>query len=81
MAASERDISLARRLDQLAARLAAAEDALTALRAEYAELVAAQAAANDDENDPHPEGEWLGHELVERAIEMLRPTADAEQQD
>lgn len=72
---TERDIQFALRLDRLAASIAATEAALRDLRAEYDELLAIHRAHLDDDQTPQPEREWLGHELVERATELLRASA------
>lgn len=68
---TERDIQFSLRLDRLAASIEAAEAALRELRAEYDDLLAAQQEALDTGTAPRPHGEWLGHALVERAIELL----------
>jgi hypothetical protein len=73
VAVTERDIQFSLRLDQLAARIDAAEAALRALREEYAELLAARFSEVDDDNEPQSDGEWLGHALVEQATQLLRP--------
>ena len=70
--ASERDIGIWLRLDELASRICAAESLLRELREDYDRLLAEQRAALDMDGDPHPDGEWLGHDVVERAIAALR---------
>lgn len=69
---TERDIQFSLRLDRLSASIEAVEELLRELRAEYDDLLAAQHAQLDDATEPRPEREWLGHGLVERAIELLR---------
>jgi hypothetical protein len=69
---TERDIRFSLRLDRLSASIEAVEAVLRELRAEYDELLAAQQAHLDNDTEPRPEREWLGHALVERAIELLR---------
>jgi hypothetical protein len=76
--ATQRDIGFSLRLDSLAARIEAAEALVCELRAEQdalqAErdaLVAQQAAMVDADGEPHENGEWLGHDLVRRATELL----------
>lgn len=71
---TERDIQFSLRMDRLAASIASVETALRSLRAEYEDLVAVQRAQLDDDSQPHPDREWLGHRLVERASELLRAT-------
>jgi hypothetical protein len=71
---TERDIQFSLRLDRLAASIAAAEAALTELRAEYDHLLATHRAHIDNDTEPHTDREWLGHVLVERATELLRNT-------
>ena len=71
---TERDIQFSLRLDRLSASIEAVEDVLRELRAEYDDLIAIQHAQLDDDTEPHPDREWLGHGLVERAIELLRST-------
>lgn len=68
----ERDIQFSLKLDQLAASIAAAEAALHDLRTQYDELLALHRSHVDDEHPARPEREWLGHELVEKATELLR---------
>jgi hypothetical protein len=68
---TERDIQFSLRLDRLAASIEAAEAALRELRAEYDDLVAAQHESLDDTGVPRSQGEWLGHSLVERAMQLL----------
>jgi len=69
---TEREIQFSLRLDRLAASIEALDDLLRELRAEYDELLALQHAHLDDDTEPRPDREWLGHGLVERAIELLR---------
>ena len=69
---TERDIQFSLRLDRLAASIEAVEALLRELRAEYDDLLAIQHSNLDDDTEPRPEREWLGHSLVERAIELLR---------
>ena len=69
---TERDIQFSLRLDRLAGSIEAVEGLLRELRLEYDELLALQRAHLDDDTVPRPEREWLGHALVERAIELLR---------
>jgi hypothetical protein len=69
---TERDIQFSLRLDRLAGSIEAVEALLRELRLEYDELLALQRAHLDDDTIPQPEREWLGHALVERAIELLR---------
>ena len=69
---TERDIQFSLRLDRLSASIEAVEDLLRELRTEYDELLALQRAHLDDDTIPRPEREWMGHALVERAIELLR---------
>lgn len=69
---TERDIQFSLRLDRLSASIEAVEDLLRELRTEYDELLALQRAHLDDDTVPQPEREWMGHALVERAIELLR---------
>jgi hypothetical protein len=69
---TEREIQFSLRLDRLAASIEALDDLLRELRAEYDELLAIQHANLDDDTEPRPDREWLGHGLVERAIELLR---------
>lgn len=69
---TERDIQFSLRLDRLAASIETAEAALRELRAEYDELLAVQRAHLDDETEPRVDREWLGHGLIERAIDLLR---------
>ena len=69
---TEREIQFSLRLDRLAASIEALDDLLSELRAEYDELLALQHANLDDDTEPRPDREWLGHGLVERAIELLR---------
>ena len=69
---TERDIQFSLRLDRLSASIEAVEDLLRELRTEYDELIALQRAHLDDDTIPRPEREWMGHALVERAIELLR---------
>jgi hypothetical protein len=71
---TERDIQFSLRLDRLAASIETAETALRELRAEYDELVTMQHASLDDESEPRVDREWLGHGLIERAIDLLRST-------
>ncbi len=68
----ERDIQFSLKLDQLAASITAAESALHDLRTQYDELLALHRAHVDDEHPVQPDREWLGHELVEKATELLR---------
>jgi len=68
----ERDIQFSLRLDRLSASIQAAETALRDLRAQYDELLALHRAHVDDENPIQADREWLGHELVEKATELLR---------
>lgn len=68
----ERDIQFSLKLDQLAASIAAAESALCDLRTQYDELRALHRAHVDDENPAREDREWLGHELVEKATQLLR---------
>ena len=68
----ERVIQFSLRLDRLAASIAAAESALHDLRTEYDDLLAMHRAHVDDEHPAHENREWLGHELVEKATELLR---------
>ncbi|MBV9292998.1 MAG: hypothetical protein JO222_11165 [Frankiales bacterium] len=70
--ASERDIGLWLRLDELASRICAAESLLRELRNDHDRLLAEQRAELDLDGDPHPDGDWLGHDVVERAIAALR---------
>lgn len=72
---TERDIQFSLRLDRLAASIETAEVALRELRAEYDELLAMQRAHLDDETEPRTDREWLGHGLIERAIDLLRSTS------
>ena len=76
---TERDIQFSLRLDRLAASIETAETALRELRAEYDDLLAMQRAHLDDETVPRADREWLGHGLIERAIDLLRnaPTSPA----
>ena len=69
---TERDIQFSLRLDRLAGSIEALEALLRELRLEYDELLALQRAHLDDDTIPQPDREWLGHALVERAIELLR---------
>jgi hypothetical protein len=69
---TERDIQFSLRLDRLSASIEAVETLLRELRAEYDDLLAAQHKQLDDETEPHPDREWLGHGLIERAIDLLR---------
>ena len=69
---TEREIQFSLRLDRLSASIEAVEALLRELRAEYDDLLEVQHAQLDDGTDPRPEREWLGHGLVERAIELLR---------
>jgi hypothetical protein len=69
---TERDIKFSLRLDRLAASIEAVEGVLRELRAEYDDLLTVQHQQLDDGTEPRPEREWLGHGLVERAIELLR---------
>ena len=69
---TEREIQFSLRLDRLAASIEAVEALLRELRAEYDDLLAVQHEQLDDDSEPRPEREWLGHGLVERAIELLR---------
>jgi multidrug resistance efflux pump len=69
---TERDIQFSLKLDQLAASIQAAEAALHDLRMQYEELQALHRAHVDDEHPALAKGEWLGHELVEKATELLR---------
>jgi hypothetical protein len=69
---TERDIQFSLRLDRLAGSIEAVEALLRELRLEYDELLALQRAHLDDDTIPQPDREWLGHALVERAIELLR---------
>ena len=69
---TEREIQFSLRLDRLDASIEALDDLLRELRAEYDELLAIQHANLDDDTEPRPDREWLGHGLVERAIELLR---------
>ena len=69
---TERDIQFSLRLDRLAASIAAAESALRDLRLQYDELQSMHRAHVDDEHPAHVDREWLGHELVEKATELLR---------
>jgi hypothetical protein len=75
---TERDIQFSLRLDRLAASIETAEVALRELRAEYDELLAMQHAHLDDDTVPAGDREWLGHGLIERAIDLLRsaPSSD-----
>jgi hypothetical protein len=73
---TERDIVFSLRLDRLSASIEAVEALLRELRAEYDDLLAAQHAQLDDDTEPRPDREWLGHGLVERAIELLRSAPD-----
>ena len=73
---TERDIQFSLRLDRLAASIETAEAALLELRAEYDELLAMQRAHLDDETEPRADREWLGHGLIERAIDLLRSAPD-----
>jgi hypothetical protein len=68
----ERDIQFSLKLDQLAASINAAECALRDLRTQYDDLLALHRAHVDDEHPVQTEREWLGHELVEKATELLR---------
>ena len=72
MSSIERDIQFSLRLDRLAASIENAETALRDLRTQYDELLAMHRAHVDDEHPPHANREWLGHELVEKATELLR---------
>ena len=74
---TERDIQFSLRLDRLAASIETAEVALRELRAEYDELLAVQRAHLDDETEPQQDREWLGHGLIERAIDLLRSAPPA----
>ena len=69
---TERDIQFSLRLDRLAASIEAVEGLLRELKSEYDELLALQRAHLDDDTEPRADREWLGHALVERAIELLR---------
>lgn len=69
---AERDIKFSLKLDQLAASIQAAETALRDLRTQYEELQALHRAHVDDEQPAHQEREWLGHDLVEKATQLLR---------
>ena len=69
---TERDIQFSLRLDRLAGSIEAVEALLRELRLEYDELLALQRTHLDDDTIPQPDREWLGHALVERAIELLR---------
>ena len=69
---TEREIQFSLRLDRLAASIEALDALLRELRSEYDELLALQRANLDDDTEPRPDREWLGHGLVERAIELLR---------
>ena len=69
---TERDIQFSLRLDRLSASIEAVDALLRELRAEYDALLADQRAHLDDDTEPRPEREWLGHALVERAIDLLR---------
>jgi hypothetical protein len=73
---TERDIQFSLRLDRLAASIETAEAALLELRAEYDELLAMQRAHLDDDTEPHTDREWLGHGLIERAMDLLRSAPD-----
>jgi hypothetical protein len=73
---TERDIQFSLRLDRLSASIEAVEVLLRELRAEYDDLLATQHAQLDDDSEPRPDREWLGHALVERAIELLRSAPD-----
>jgi hypothetical protein len=73
---TERDIQFSLRLDRLSAGIEAVEALLRELRAEYDDLLAAQHAQLDDDTEPRLDREWLGHGLVERAIELLRSAPD-----
>jgi hypothetical protein len=75
---SERDIRLALRLDALLGRVEAVEAALGDLRSELAALAAEHATALDDVNRPNESVEWLGHEVVERAMALLHPISAAD---
>jgi len=69
---TEREIQFSLRLDRLSASIEAVEALLQELRAEYVELLRLQHDQLDDDTEPRPDREWLGHGLVERAIELLR---------
>ena len=69
---TERDIQFSLRLDRLAASIEAAEAALRELRTQYDDLLSLHRAHVDDEHPAQAKGEWLGHELVEKATELLR---------
>ena len=71
----QQDIRFSLQLDSLAARIEAAEELLQQLRAEHVALLGSQAAAVDADSEPHEDGEWLGHGLVEQAMQLLPPAA------
>ncbi|MDQ1706435.1 MAG: hypothetical protein QOF18_2801 [Frankiaceae bacterium] len=79
--ATQRDIRFSLQLDSLAARMEAAEALLSDLRAEHEALLASQAAAVDDDGVPRTDGVWLGHGLVEAAIQLLQPAAGMSEPD
>jgi hypothetical protein len=79
--ATQRDIRFSLRLDSLTARMEAAEALLSELRAEHEALIAGQAAAVDDDGVPHEDGVWLGHALVEEAIQLLQPATGISEPD
>ena len=70
---TQRDIRFALLLDQLEARIAAAEATVAELRAQHDDLRALRDAEVDDAGEASEDREWLGYALVEQAIAMLRP--------
>jgi hypothetical protein len=70
---TRRDIQFSLQLDELSARLESAVKLLNGLREDVDRLRRSHAESLDADTEPTPNGEWRGHEVIERAVQILRP--------